>query len=110
FPRSGPWTTVARCSRAAPPANGNHAPGVAAKRSTTQLGRCTSTVMSGAERAPCIRTYAPGDFYAVTAICLRTAEAGQDATGLYVSDELMPDIFAKPYILLEPELAFVLDA
>jgi ribosomal protein S18 acetylase RimI-like enzyme len=57
-----------------------------------------------------IRAYAPGDFDSVSDICLRTAEAGRDATGLYVSDELMPDIFARPYLLFEPELAFVLEA
>jgi ribosomal protein S18 acetylase RimI-like enzyme len=57
-----------------------------------------------------VRPYAPGDFDSVNDICLRTAEAGRDATGLYVSDELMPDIFAKPYVLFEPELAFVLEA
>jgi ribosomal protein S18 acetylase RimI-like enzyme len=62
------------------------------------------------EPASLIRPYAPSDFDAIGEICLRTAEAGRDATGLYVSDELMPDIFAKPYLLLEPELAFVLDA
>jgi ribosomal protein S18 acetylase RimI-like enzyme len=55
-----------------------------------------------------IRPYEARDFFAINDVCLRTAEAGRDATGLYVSDELMPDIFAKPYVLFEPELAFVL--
>jgi ribosomal protein S18 acetylase RimI-like enzyme len=56
-----------------------------------------------------IRRYVASDFDAIGDICLRTAESGGDATGLYVSDELMPDIFARPYLLFEPELAFVLD-
>jgi ribosomal protein S18 acetylase RimI-like enzyme len=56
-----------------------------------------------------IRRYVSSDFDAISDICLRTAELGGDATGLYVSDELMPDIFARPYVRFEPELAFVID-
>jgi len=56
-----------------------------------------------------IRPYQPADYDAVSAICTQTAEAGGDATGLYVSDELMPDIFVRPYVTLEPSLAFVVD-
>jgi ribosomal protein S18 acetylase RimI-like enzyme len=55
-----------------------------------------------------IRPYAAADFDAISEICLRTGELGQDATGLYSSDELLADIYARPYLLLEPELAFVL--
>ena len=40
---------------------------------------------------------------------MRTGDAGRDATGVYESDELLADIFARPYLLLEPELAFVLE-
>jgi ribosomal protein S18 acetylase RimI-like enzyme len=58
---------------------------------------------------PAIRRYVASDSDAIDDICLRTAEAGGDATGLYVSDELMPDIFARPYVRFEPELAFVID-
>ena len=39
---------------------------------------------------------------------MRTAEAGEDARGLYWSDDLMPDVFAGPYAELAPGLAFVL--
>jgi GNAT superfamily N-acetyltransferase len=56
-----------------------------------------------------IRPYATTDFDAITHICLLTAEAGGDATGLYASDELMPDVFARPYVLFQPELAWVVD-
>lgn len=42
-------------------------------------------------------------------MCRRTADAGQDATGMYSDDDLMPDIFAGPYLEFEPELAFVVD-
>ena len=56
-----------------------------------------------------IRPYEHRDYDAVSQVCLLTAESGGDATGLYVSDELMPDIFARPYLLIEPELSFVVE-
>lgn len=56
-----------------------------------------------------IRPYASTDYDAVSRICVLTAESGGDATGLYVSNDLMPDIFARPYVVLEPELAFVVE-
>ena len=59
--------------------------------------------------APFIRPYAPDDFAAVSDVCLRTGELGGDATGIYSSDELLSVIYARPYLLLEPELAFVLE-
>jgi len=59
--------------------------------------------------APTIRRYAGTDHDAVYDICVRTAAAGGDARGQYSSDDLMPDLFAGPYVFLEPESAFVLD-
>lgn len=56
-----------------------------------------------------LRPYRPSDEPSVRDVCLRTAESGADATGLYVSDALMPDIFASPYLAFAPDLAFVLD-
>jgi GNAT superfamily N-acetyltransferase len=56
-----------------------------------------------------IRAYRPGDLDAVYDICVRTANAGGDARGLYTSDRLMGDIFAAPYVTLEPAHAHVLD-
>jgi ribosomal protein S18 acetylase RimI-like enzyme len=38
-----------------------------------------------------------------------TAAAGGDSSGHFVSDDLMPDVFAGPYLELAPDLAFVLD-
>ena len=58
---------------------------------------------------PEIRPYQERDLAAVYDICVRTAAAGGDASGMYVSDDLMPDIFAGPYVYLEPEFSFVLD-
>jgi ribosomal protein S18 acetylase RimI-like enzyme len=56
-----------------------------------------------------IRPYRATDYDAVSSVCLLTAAGGEDATGQHVSDDLMPDIFARPYVLLEPEWAFVVD-
>ena len=58
---------------------------------------------------PVIRPYRDADFNGISRVCLLTALAGKDATGVYSSDGLVADIFARPYVLLEPELAFVVD-
>ncbi|HEX2742793.1 MAG TPA: hypothetical protein VHN16_00115 [Streptosporangiaceae bacterium] len=58
---------------------------------------------------PVIRPYHERDLAAVYAICVQTADGGGDARGQYRSDDLMPDLFAGPYVFLEPQLAFVLD-
>jgi ribosomal protein S18 acetylase RimI-like enzyme len=57
-----------------------------------------------------IRRYRETDLAAVYDICVRTADAGQDARGRYRSDDLMGDLFVGPYVYLEPQAAFVLDA
>ncbi|HEY5398144.1 MAG TPA: GNAT family N-acetyltransferase [Trebonia sp.] len=59
--------------------------------------------------APTIRRYADTDHAPVYEICVRTAAAGGDARGQYSTDDLMPDLFAGPYVFLEPTSAFVLD-
>ena len=58
---------------------------------------------------PIIRSYRPTDLGAVYDICVRTADGGADARGMYIDDRLMGDIFAAPYVTLEPEHAHVLD-
>jgi ribosomal protein S18 acetylase RimI-like enzyme len=55
-----------------------------------------------------IRPYRPADRDALYAICIRTGDAGQDAAALYRDPRILPDIFTGPYLLLEPDLAFVL--
>lgn len=42
-------------------------------------------------------------------ICLRTGDAGQDASGREDAPELLGLIFAIPYQLFEPDLAFVIE-
>jgi ribosomal protein S18 acetylase RimI-like enzyme len=56
-----------------------------------------------------IRAYRPSDLTAVYDICVRTADGGADARGQYTSDRLVGEIFAAPYVTLEPEHAYVLD-
>jgi ribosomal protein S18 acetylase RimI-like enzyme len=59
-------------------------------------------------RTATIRRYRETDLAAVYDICVRTAEAGQDARDKYQSDDLMGDLFAGPYVYLDPQVAFVL--
>nr|WP_208383555.1 GNAT family N-acetyltransferase [Modestobacter marinus] len=56
-----------------------------------------------------IRPYRRTDRAAVYDVCVRTADAGGDARGRWSTDDLMPDLFAGPYVDLEPDRAFVLD-
>jgi ribosomal protein S18 acetylase RimI-like enzyme len=54
-----------------------------------------------------VRPYRPGDLDALYRVCLLTADAGHDATSLYHDPRLPGHIFAAPYGLFEPSLAFV---
>ena len=56
-----------------------------------------------------IRRYCDSDEAAVYDVCIRTARAGQGVGGRYSNDDLVPDIVAGPYLLLEPQHAYVLD-
>jgi ribosomal protein S18 acetylase RimI-like enzyme len=58
---------------------------------------------------PIIRGYRPADLDAVYDICVRTAEGGAGAVGMYSTDKVMGDIFAAPYVTHEPQHAHVLD-
>jgi len=57
-----------------------------------------------------IRAYRPTDRAAVAEICTRTGDSGADATGHFSTDDLLPDIYALPYVDREPELALLVDA
>lgn len=56
-----------------------------------------------------IRPYRASDRPAVYDVCVRTAAAGGDARGVYSHDDLMPDVFAGPYVDFQPDLAFVVE-
>jgi ribosomal protein S18 acetylase RimI-like enzyme len=60
------------------------------------------------ERTPArIRSYRPADLEALYRICLLTGDNGQDATSLFQDPKLLGHLFAAPYGLFEPSLAFV---
>jgi ribosomal protein S18 acetylase RimI-like enzyme len=59
--------------------------------------------------APAIRPVRPSDLDALYDICLRTGDAGRDATPLYRDRRLLGDLYVAPYAVLEPEHAFVVD-
>ncbi|MGP3534663.1 GNAT family N-acetyltransferase [Microbacterium sp. RD1] len=54
-----------------------------------------------------MRPYRPGDERALAEVCLRTADAGGDATGVLDDDGLWAEIFVLPYVARHPEFAFV---
>jgi ribosomal protein S18 acetylase RimI-like enzyme len=56
-----------------------------------------------------IRRYRSGDFRDLYRICLRTGKSGDDATALYGDRDLLGHIYAAPYGLFEPALAFVVE-
>lgn len=57
-----------------------------------------------------IRPYRSEDREALVEVCVRTADAGQDATGLFEDDELWGLIFAVPYVERHPDLAWVVES
>ncbi|WP_426321146.1 GNAT family N-acetyltransferase [Microbacterium sp. E-13] len=56
-----------------------------------------------------IRPFRPGDEPALAEVCLKTADAGADATGLLDDDDLWAEIFVLPYAARHPEFAFVVE-
>ncbi|GAA2975411.1 ribosomal protein S18 acetylase RimI-like enzyme [Microbacterium terrae] len=56
-----------------------------------------------------IRPYRAGDEPALADICLKTADSGEDATGVLDDDDLWAEIFVLPYVARHPEFAFVVE-
>jgi ribosomal protein S18 acetylase RimI-like enzyme len=56
-----------------------------------------------------IRHYRDHDLDAIYDLCVRTADAGGDARGQFSDDRLLGDVWAAPYVTLEPDVARVLD-
>ncbi len=56
-----------------------------------------------------IRPFQPGDERALAEICIRTADAGTDATGLLSDDDIWPAVFVLPYVARHPDFAFVVE-
>lgn len=58
---------------------------------------------------PRIRPFRPGDEPALAEICLKTGDAGADATGIFADDDIWAEVFVLPYVARHPDLAFVLE-
>lgn len=58
---------------------------------------------------PTVRLARPDDLDALYDICLRTGDAGGDASGVFVDGRLLGHLFVAPYAVLEPELAYVVE-
>lgn len=56
-----------------------------------------------------VRPYRPDDLDALYRVCLETGDAGRDATALHHDPTLLGHVYAAPYGLFEPALAFVLE-
>jgi len=54
-----------------------------------------------------IRGYRPDDLEPLYGVCLQTANAGEDATGLFRDPRLPGHVYMAPYVTFEPSLAFV---
>lgn len=59
---------------------------------------------------PQIRPYRDADRDALYEICVKTADAGGDATGILTDDRLWGDIWAVPYAVRQPDLCWVVES
>lgn len=56
-----------------------------------------------------LRPFRSGDEPALAEICLRTADAGADGTGILEDDDIWAAVFVLPYVERHPHLAFVVE-
>jgi hypothetical protein len=54
-----------------------------------------------------IRPYQPDDLDDLYRVCLQTADNGRDGTSLFRDPKLPGHVYAGPYAIFEPSLAFV---
>ena len=76
------------------------------KRAQAVPAECDRTDLVTSEAAR-IRPYQPGDLDELYRICVQTADNGQDATTLFRDPRLPGHVYAAPYAIFEPSLAFV---
>ena len=55
-----------------------------------------------------LRPYHASDLSMMYRICLLTGDSGKDASHIYRDPELLGHYYAAPYVVLEPEVCFVL--
>jgi GNAT superfamily N-acetyltransferase len=53
-----------------------------------------------------IRPVAPGDLDALYAVCLRTGDAGEDATGRFEDPRLLGEMYVGPYVMMPSGIGF----
>ena len=58
---------------------------------------------------PIIRNYASTDLDSLYAIAVATGDSGSDASREFHAPELLGHVYAAPYAVFEPELAFVIE-
>ena len=56
-----------------------------------------------------LRLATPKDLPNLLQICLKTSDAGADGSDLYTLKELVGDIYVTPYVLHQPEFAYLLE-
>ena len=56
-----------------------------------------------------LRDYRPSDEAAAYEVCLKTGDAGQDATSLHSDPRALGNIYVGPYLHLEPAFALMLE-
>ncbi|MBX3194274.1 MAG: GNAT family N-acetyltransferase [Schumannella sp.] len=56
-----------------------------------------------------IRGFQPRDTDELYRVCLRTGDAGEDATALYTDPRLLGEVYVGPYLALEPQAALVIE-
>jgi ribosomal protein S18 acetylase RimI-like enzyme len=56
-----------------------------------------------------LRSATPEDLPALYHVCLKTGDAGKDATHLQDDPDILGEMFVGPYVMLEPDLAFTLE-
>ena len=56
-----------------------------------------------------LRNYIPVDEAGTYAVCLKTGDAGNDASHLYDDGRALGDVYVGPYLHLEPQLSLVLE-
>ncbi|MFS4580019.1 GNAT family N-acetyltransferase [Phaeobacter sp. C3_T13_0] len=57
-----------------------------------------------------IRPANPNDLEALYDVSLKTGHLGEDASSLYADPKMMGHIYSAPYLMLDPELAFVAES
>ncbi len=67
----------------------------------------TDPAKTSAQPAAQVRGFVPSDLPAMYDICLRTGDAGQDASGRYADPFLVGHVYAGPYPIADPGLTFL---